>query len=140
MIRHSVWVCVWVSSGAVAAAMLPGPVVADVGGNRFAGCVSVAFQGGTFERMQQRCSGDFATAEQSKYIATLPGLPDRVINERLASINLTDAELRMAKEPGLTGRIWHGQSLLFDEGYGILMLLGILTDPKQATRAIFCVR
>ena len=57
----------------------------------------------------------------------------QVINERLACLNLTDAELRMAKEPGLSGRIWHGQGMVFDEGYGILMLLGILTDPKQAS-------
>ena len=38
----------------------------------------------------------------------------------------------MAREPVSTGRIWSGQGLVFDEGYGILMLLVILTDPKQA--------
>ena len=54
----------------------------------------------------------------------------QVINERLA--DLTEAERKMAREPGLSGRIWSGQGLVFDEGYGILMLLGILTDPKQA--------
>ena len=46
--------------------------------------------------------------------------------------DLTEAERKMAREPGLSGRIWSGQGLVFDEGYGILMLLGILTDPKQA--------
>ena len=46
--------------------------------------------------------------------------------------DLTEAERRMAREPGLSVRIWSGQGLVFDEGYGILMLLGILTDPKQA--------
>ena len=64
----------------------------------------------------------------------------QVINERLASSNLTDAELHMAKEPGLSGRIWHGQGMVFDEGYGILMLLGILTDPKQASGVSHRVR
>ena len=37
----------------------------------------------------------------------------------------------MAREPGLAGRIWSGQGLVFDEGYGILMLLGILTDRHR---------
>ena len=46
--------------------------------NRFAGVVSLAFQGGTFERLQQMCSGDFCTVEQNKYIATLPGLSEKV--------------------------------------------------------------
>ena len=54
-------------------------------------------------------------------------------------MTLTAAEERMAKEPGLAGRIWHGQGLIFDEGYGILMLLGILTDPKQASCSCVCV-
>ena len=49
--------------------------------------------------------------------------------------DLTEAERKMAREPGLSGRIWSGQGLVFDEGYGILMLLGILTDPKQAMYA-----
>ena len=56
----------------------------------------------------------------------------KVIHERLADLNLTAAELNMAKEPGMNGRTWHGQGCLFDEGYGILMLLGILTNPKEA--------
>ena len=59
---------------------------------------------------------------------------NQVINESLRSSNLTAAEEKMAREPGLNGRIWHVQGLIFDEGYGILMLLGILTDPKQANR------
>ena len=46
--------------------------------------------------------------------------------------DLTEAERRMAREPGLSGRIWSGQGLVFDEGYGMFMLLGILTDPMQA--------
>ena len=54
----------------------------------------------------------------------------QVIDERLS--DMTEAERRMASEPGLTGRIWDGQAMVFDEGYGILMMLGILSDPKQA--------
>ena len=50
-------------------------------------------------------------------------------------MNLTEAELKMAKQPGLNGRLWHGQGLIFDEGCGTLMPLGILTGPKQAIAA-----
>ena len=50
----------------------------DGGGNRFPGTWSVAFQGGTFERLAQRCSGEFSLAQQTKYICSLPGLPDKV--------------------------------------------------------------
>ena len=64
-----------------------GPEALDEGG-RFAGTWSVAFQGGTFERLQQRCSGDFSLAQQTKYIATLPGLPERVGHMHLHSITL----------------------------------------------------
>ena len=46
--------------------------------------------------------------------------------------NLSTDERKLAKEPGMGGRIWFGQGLVFDEAYGILMTLGILTDPKQA--------
>ena len=45
--------------------------------------------------------------------------------------DLTADERKLAKEPGMGGRIWFGQGLVFDEAYGILMTLGILTDPKQ---------
>ena len=77
-------------------------------------------------------TGDFSLAQQSRYIAALPGLSQSIIDKNLSPLNLTAAEERMAKEPGLQGRIWHGQGMVFDEGYGILMLLGILTNPKEA--------
>ena len=35
-------------------------------------------------------------------------------------------------ESGMTGRIWDGQSTVFDEAYQILMDLSILTDPGKA--------
>ena len=101
-------------------------------------CRSCTCQGGTFERLQQRCSGDMPTCEQTKYVASLPGLPDKIICERLATMCLTDAELKLAKEPGMSGSIWGGRAMIFDEGYGILQLLGIMTDPKQATN--HCIR
>ena len=34
-------------------------------------------------------------------------------------------------ESGMTGRIWDGQSMVFDEAYQILMDLSILTDPGK---------
>ena len=44
---------------------------------------SVCFQGGTFERIQERASGDFSLTKQTKYIAQLPALPERIVDERL---------------------------------------------------------
>ena len=78
--------------GAAAAVEVLGPEALEEGG-RFAGTWSVAFQGGTFERLQQRCSGDFSLAQQTKYIATLPGLPERVGHMHLHSITLCIAIL-----------------------------------------------
>ena len=54
----------------------------------------------------------------------------QVIDQLLPNLNAD--ERKLAKEPGMGGRIWFGQGLVFDEAYGILMTLGILTDPKQA--------
>ena len=71
--------------GGAAAVDLLGPEAMEEGG-RFAGTWSVAFQGGTLERLQQRRSGDFSLAQQTKYIATLPGLPERVDHLHLHSI------------------------------------------------------
>ena len=56
----------------------------------------------------------------------------QVIDSLLPDLNAD--ERKLAKEPGMTGRIWFGQGLVFDEAYGILMTLGILTDPKQAAK------
>ena len=50
--------------------------------------------------------------------------------------NLSADERKLAKEPGMGGRIWFGQGLVFDEAYGILMTLGILTDPTQAGKEV----
>ena len=67
-----------VATGAEAAvaAIADGELPAN--GTRFPGIWSVAFQGGTFERLAQRCSGDFSQCQQSKYVAQLPRLSDKV--------------------------------------------------------------
>ena len=54
----------------------------------------------------------------------------QVIDQLLPNLNAD--ERKLAKEPGMAGCIWFGQCLVFDVAYGILMTLGILTDPKQA--------
>ena len=44
---------------------------------------------------------------------------------------LNPREVQVAREVGMTGRIWDGQSMVFDEAYQILMDLSILTDPGK---------
>ena len=48
--------------------------------------------------------------------------------------DLSAAERAIAAAPGMAGRIWFGQGMVYDEMYAILMDLGILTDPKVNTR------
>ena len=67
-----------VATGAEAAAAIMTGGELPANGSRFPGIWSVAFQGGTFERLAQRCSGDFSQCQQSKYVAQLPGLSDKV--------------------------------------------------------------
>ena len=62
---------------------------------------SICFQGGTFDRVKQRCSGDFDQAKQSKYIQGLPGLTDKQIAELLPG-NLTEAYPIGASHHGIT--------------------------------------
>ena len=52
-------------------------------GSRTPNYWSICFQGGTFERIQERASGDFSVTKQTKYIAQLPSLPERICDERL---------------------------------------------------------
>ena len=66
-----------------------------------------------------RCSGDFPTSKITKYTMGLPGLPDKVIAEKLPG-NVTKEEEAIAAGPGMYGRMWLGQSLAFDEAYQIL--------------------
>ena len=50
---------------------------------------------------------------------TLPGLPATVARDPLWA-DITEAELALASQPGMYGRIWYGQGLAFDEAYQIL--------------------
>ena len=52
-------------------------------GSRTPNYWSICFQGGTFERIQERASGDFSLTKQTKYIAQLPALSERIVDERL---------------------------------------------------------
>ena len=52
-------------------------------GSRTPNYWSICFQGGTFERIQERASGDFSLTKQTKYIAQLSALPERIVDERL---------------------------------------------------------
>ena len=60
-------------------------------------------------------------------IVTLGGM--QVLDEQLP--DLTEAERAIAAAPGMAGRIWYGQGMVYDESYQILMDLGILSDPKD---------
>ena len=66
-----------------------------------------------------RCSGDFCQLKQTKYLMTLPALPDKIIAATLPA-DLNDKERYIAGQPALFGRIWFGQALAFDEAYQIL--------------------
>ena len=72
----------------------------------------------TVARHPPRCSGDFSQCKQTKYNMSLPGLPERVIAQQLAS-DLNDMEKTVAAAPGMYGRIWYGQGPAFDEAYQI---------------------
>ena len=66
-----------------------------------------------------RCSGDFPQCKLSKYTMGLPGLPPKVIAEKIPG-DVTKEEEAIAAGPGMYGRMWLGQSLAFDEAYQIL--------------------
>ena len=55
-------------------------------GSRSPNYWSICFEGGTFERIQERASGDFSITKQTKYIAQLPALPERICDERLSRL------------------------------------------------------
>ena len=53
----------------------------------------------------------------------------RIVSHPITRLN--PREVQVAREVGMTGRIWDGQSMVFDEAYQILMDLSILTDPGK---------
>ena len=75
-----------------------------------------------------RCSGGVPQVKISKYTMGLPGLPEKVVNEKLP--DATKEENALATGPGMYGRIWLGQSLAFDEAYQILQEHMQLPDAR----------
>ena len=66
-----------------------------------------------------RCSGDFSQLKQTKYLMSLPALPDAFIAANLPG-DINDRERYIISQPGMFGRLWFGQALAFDEAYQIL--------------------
>lgn len=64
----------------------------------FPGVWSLAFLGGTIERVKERCAGDFSTTKQNKAIEKLPPLSLDVTSKELPK--LTEAEKAIAHQPG----------------------------------------
>jgi hypothetical protein len=95
----------------------------------FPGVFSVAFLGGTIERVRERCAGDCPAVRQTKIAMSLPGLGKQVMDRDFKSLNLP--ERAMAVKPGMSGRVWFGQGLLYDEVYQFLQDISILDKPQE---------
>ena len=95
----------------------------------FPGAFSVAFLGGTIERVRERCAGDCPSVRQTKVVQKLPSLRADNINQDCPGLNA--AEKEMAIKPGMQGRVWFGQGLLYDEVYQFLQDISILDKPSE---------
>jgi hypothetical protein len=95
----------------------------------FPGAFSVAFLGGTIERVRERCAGDCPVVKQSRLVQRLPGLYSDAIDRECPGLNT--AERAMAASAGMNGRIWFGQGLVYDEVYGFLQDISILDKPCE---------
>ena len=95
----------------------------------FPGAFSVAFLGGTIERVRERCAGDCPSVRQTKVVQKLPSLRVDNINQDCPGLNA--AEKEMAIKPGMQGRVWFGQGLLYDEVYQFLQDISILDKPSE---------
>ena len=95
----------------------------------FPGAFSVAFLGGTIERVRERCAGDCPSVRQTKVVQKLPSLRADNINQDCPGLNA--AEKEMAIKPGMQGRVWFGQGLLYDEVYQVLQDISILEKPSE---------
>ena len=69
----------------------------------------------------------------TKYTMGLPGLPDKVVAEKLPG-DITELEAGIATGPGMYGRVWLGQSLAFDEAYQILQSSRWSSSRGQTSR------
>ena len=95
----------------------------------FPGTFPVTFLGGTIERVRERCAGDFDVVKQVKTVQRLPGLNSHTIGDELPDLNV--AERAIASQPGLIGRQWFGQALVYDEIYQFLQDLSLLDRPGE---------
>eukprot|EP00972_Heterocapsa_arctica_P038791 5716536-Heterocapsa_arctica.AAC.1 len=85
----------------------------DPDGANFPGAFSIAFLGGTIERVKERCAGDCPTVRQTKTVQRLPGLTAEQIARDCPGLNA--AEKAIALKPGMSGRGWFGNALVYDE-------------------------
>ena len=66
-----------------------------------------------------RVSSDFPQLKQTKYLMSLPALPEAWIAAKLPG-GLKGREKYILGQPGMFGRLWFGQALAFDEAYQII--------------------
>ena len=95
----------------------------------FPGIWSLAFLGGTIERVRERCAGDYSLVRQTKIVQKLPALSPEWVRRELS--DLDEAEKALATSAGMQGRIWFGQALVYDEVYQFLQDLSILDKPNE---------
>lgn len=95
----------------------------------FPGTHSLAFMGGTIEQAKAKVAGDCPTVKQYKLVQKLPGMSPEAIDRSFGHADL--AERAMLAQPGMLGRIWFGQPLIYDEAYGFLQDLSLLDKPGE---------
>jgi hypothetical protein len=66
---------------------------------------------------------------QSKAAQKLPGVNEATMNQDLNYLN--QAERAVAAKPGMQGRIWFGQGLVYDVVYQLLQDISILDKPSE---------
>lgn len=66
---------------------------------------------------------------QTKGVQKVPGLGHATVGKECPGLNAV--ETAMASKPGLQGRIWFGQGLLYDEVHQLLQDIAILDRPEQ---------
>ena len=104
----------------------------DDGIASYPGAFSVAFLVGTIERAKERCSGDVAQVRQTKGSLKLPGLSQESVARDYSDFN--ELEKALATRPGMTGRIWFGQGLVYDEIYQLLQDISVSASRPERRR------
>ena len=95
---------------------------------------STAYQGGTMERCKERVAGDFNQVKFDKRLAKLPALSEQEVQTLGVGLPLV---CKLAKEKGLSGRLWGAQALVFDEMYEFLQDLSLLDTPSSVSAKRF---